>query len=148
VPTSPQKSPSINDENRVVPLPPQVGTTQGPDARMHRLVDGHRFALHGGQANHARVQRPVRRRRLSATATGGGGAAARARRLGRRQQVAGRRVPAGGRCRTAAGRPGDRPAADQDVVEKVPRWCRGRGAPERRGGPAAAQQAWRRRRGP
>jgi len=50
---------------------------------MHCLVDGHRVALYGGQAHHACVQRPVRRRRLSATATGGGGAAACSRRLRR-----------------------------------------------------------------
>jgi len=117
---------------------------------MHRLADGHRAALHGRQAHHARVQRPVRGRRLSATATGGRGTTASTRRCGRRQPIVGRRVPTGGRRRTATGRPSGRPAAGQrpDVVETVPGRSRGRGPSERRGGAAAAAQWWRGRRGP
>jgi len=99
---------------------------------MHRLADGHRVAFYGRQAHHARIQRPVRGRRLPATATDRGGAAASARRRGSRQPVAGRRVPAGRRRGTATGCSSDRPASGRR------RW-----ASERRRCSAAAQQGGR-----
>jgi len=100
---------------------------------MHRLADGHRVAFYGRQAHHARIQRPVRGRRLPATAAADrGGTAASARGRGRRQPVAGRRVPAGRWRGTATGRSSDRPTAGRL------RW-----ASERRRRSAAAQQGGR-----
>lgn len=46
---------AAHDEDRVVPVPPEVGAAQGPGARVHGLAHRHRAAVHGGQAHHARV---------------------------------------------------------------------------------------------
>lgn len=118
---------------------------------MYRVADGHPVTIHGGQAHHAGVQRPVGRRRQRRglpTSTDGRGATAvghgRRGGRGRRQPAVGRRVPARGRRGTATGRRGAGTAAAQVVVQTVA--GRGRWPAERPRRIAATQQRLQRRR--
>jgi len=113
---------------------------------VHRLADGHRVVVHGGQAHHAGL---VQRRPVVPTAAGRATSVRSEGRRRRRQSAVGRRVPAGGRRGTAAGRarPTAAAAAGQNVVgQKVAGRRRGRRSAERRGRFAATERGRRQRR--